>query len=94
MGGVTEMLKAMDFTEKAKVRLEPHSPLYGPALVATLHILSAMNEPACCEFYFADLEANPIGEAALPRDGSFRAPQGPGLGIVVDEEILDRYRVE
>ena len=93
MGGVTEMMKALDLARAAGVRTEPHSPLFGPALVATQHVLASMSEDVMCEYYFADLEANAVGEAGAPRDGFFDVPQGPGLGIDVDEEILQRYRI-
>jgi D-galactarolactone cycloisomerase len=93
MGGITEIVKALALTRAAGVQAEPHSPLYGPALVATLHVIAAMPEEVMCEFYFADLEANPIGAIATPRDGLFEIPDGPGLGIAVDEDMLARYRV-
>jgi len=93
MGGITEMLKAVELTRAAGVRIEPHSPLFGPSLVATLHILASLPEDTLCEFYFADLEANPIGAAGSPSDGFFAVPDGPGLGIAVDEEILLRYAI-
>ena len=93
MGGVTEMRKAIRAVRGSGARIKPHSPLYGPALVATTHLLASMPEEASCEFYFADLEANPIGDIATPRNGELNVPQGPGLGIDVDEAILARYRV-
>lgn len=94
IGGVTEMLKALAWTRKAGVHCDPHSPLYGPALIATLHILASLEETVLCEFYFADLEANPIGAAGAPTQGGFAIPTGPGLGVSVNEDILDNYRVE
>jgi D-galactarolactone cycloisomerase len=94
MGGVTEMRKAIEWARDARVHLDPHSPLYGPALAATIHILATSDEPTLCEFYFADLEANPIGDAATPKNGSMNVPTGHGLGVSVDEDLLDRYRVE
>jgi L-alanine-DL-glutamate epimerase-like enolase superfamily enzyme len=94
MGGITEIMKALALAEAAGIEAEPHSPLYGPALIATLHVIAAMKREILCEFYYADLEANPIGSIAAPRDGYFTVPQGPGLGIEVDENLLARYRVE
>ena len=35
----------------------------------------------------------PLGEAIAAPDGYMRVPQGPGLGIDVDENILARYAV-
>jgi L-alanine-DL-glutamate epimerase-like enolase superfamily enzyme len=94
MGGITEIVKALSLAEAAGVEAEPHSPLYGPALIATLHVLATMKRDSLCEFYYADLEANPIGDIATPRDGYLNVPTGPGLGIEVDETLLARYRVE
>lgn len=93
MGGITEIMKALDLARAAGVAVEPHSPLYGPALAATLHVLATMHEPVIGEFYYADLEANPIGAVATPVKGRFRVPTGAGLGIEVDEAALARYRV-
>ena len=94
MGGITEIMKALELAEAARVAAEPHSPLYGPALIATLHVIATMPGDVMCEFYYADLEANPIGDAATPREGRLVVPNGPGLGIEVDEKLLSRYRVE
>lgn len=93
MGGISAMRQAMQICAEAGVELHPHSPLFGPALVATLHLLATMEHETACEFYFADLEANPIGGVAVPRDGLFTVPDGPGLGIAVDETVLERYRL-
>ena len=93
MGGVSAMMEVMRLCEAAGVVLHPHSPLFGPALVASLHIISTMAHETSCEFYFADLEANPIGDIAVPKDGAFTVPDGPGLGISVDETLLERYRL-
>lgn len=94
MGGITEIIKALRLAEAARVAAEPHSPLYGPALIATVHVIATMPGDVLCEFYCADLEANPIGEAATPRDARLVVPEGAGLGITVDEKLLSRYRVE
>jgi L-alanine-DL-glutamate epimerase-like enolase superfamily enzyme len=92
-GGITEMWKAVEFTADQPVAFEPHSPLYGPGLIATLHILAAMEADAMCEFYFCDLGASPMGDAILAVDGFMAVPQGPGLGIEVDERVIETYRI-
>ena len=87
MGGVTELWKALDHAPQNGVRAEPHSPFHGPGWIAAVHVVAAMQQDALCEFYYADLEASPCGEMIYPRDGYMPAPQGPGLGIDVDENI-------
>jgi galactonate dehydratase len=34
-----------------------------------------------------------VGEAAGLIDGQLAIPQGPGLGIEIDRDVLARYRV-
>jgi L-alanine-DL-glutamate epimerase-like enolase superfamily enzyme len=93
MGGVTELRRAIALARERGVRVEPHSPYYGPGLIATLHVLAADPGDGMGEFFYADLEQSPIGDICYPRDGYFVVPDGPGLGIEVDEAILARYRV-
>ena len=95
MGGITEIRKALALGRERGVAVEPHSPFYGPGLIATLHVIAAMPEQDVMgEFFYADLEQSPLGDMIYPRDGYFAVPDGPGLGIEVDEKVLQRYRVD
>ena len=93
IGGITELWKAVRFAAEQDAVLEPHSPLYGPGLIATQHVIAAMEHNAMCEFYYCDLGASPMGDAIRARDGFMRVPDGPGLGVEVDEAAIERYRV-
>lgn len=90
-GGIAEMMKAVAIAEERGARIEPHSPMYGPGLIATLHIIAAKKDDAMCEYYFSDLAESPMGDWAIPKDGRLRVPDGPGLGVEVDEDIINRY---
>ena len=92
IGGITEIWKAVELAEIRGVRVEPHSPLYGPALIATLHVIAAMRTEAMCEFFYCDLGASPMGDAIVAQDGFMAVPQGPGLGVEIDEDLIARYR--
>jgi D-galactarolactone cycloisomerase len=53
-------------------------------------------EPFLFEF---DRSPNPLRENLLeepfdPIGGSLEVPTGPGLGVTVDEDAVERYRVE
>ena len=75
------------------VQAEPHSPWYGPGLIAALHMIGAMEQDCMAEFYYADLADWPLGEASVPRNGVLQIPDGPGLGVHVNEDIVAKYRV-
>jgi D-galactarolactone cycloisomerase len=94
MGGITECWKALQLATSARLRAEPHTPYYGPALIAGLHLIAAMPGEILAEYFFADLAASPLGAAAIPRDGYLAVPTGPGLGIEVDEAVLRKYRIK
>jgi D-galactarolactone cycloisomerase len=92
-GGICEMMKAVDVAQKRGAFFAPHSPIFGPGLISTLHIAAAMKAESLCEYYYCDLAESPMGDWAIPRDGFFRVPGGPGLGIEVDEDVIARRRL-
>jgi L-alanine-DL-glutamate epimerase-like enolase superfamily enzyme len=95
IGGITEMWKAMEYLRQCNgVRAVPHSPFLGPALLATIHIITALGGDVLCEHRFCDLEASPLGDAVVARDGQLAVPNGPGLGFTVDESVLRKYRAD
>jgi L-alanine-DL-glutamate epimerase-like enolase superfamily enzyme len=94
MGGITDLWRAISFAAHyPDVRVVPHSPFLGPALVAAIHIIAAMPNEVACEHRFCDLEASPLGDAVVSKDGRLRVPDGPGLGFEVDETVIAKYRV-
>jgi D-galactarolactone cycloisomerase len=93
IGGIIAMEKTIDIAQQHGVRVMPHSPYFGPGLIATLHVIAARLPDSLCERFYCELEATPLGDAVTARDGHMRVPQGPGLGIDVDEGVIARYRV-
>jgi L-alanine-DL-glutamate epimerase-like enolase superfamily enzyme len=81
VGGVSALMEVAAMARAAGVELVPHSPYFGPGLLATLHWLAACEVEQPIEIYFADLEAPPYGEALAVRDGFVVVPEGPGLGL-------------
>lgn len=95
MGGITEVWKAIAYVGRsATSRAVPHSPFLGPALMATIHMIAALPQEIPCEHRFCDLEASPLGDAVVSRDGRLRVPDAPGLGFEVDEAVLEKYRAD
>jgi D-galactarolactone cycloisomerase len=93
IGGVSEMLATVHAAEAAGVRAYPHSPFFGPAIVATLHVLATLEATRWCERFYCELEGYVLGDAVAAVDGMMAVPQGPGLGIKIDETLVARYRV-
>lgn len=93
IGGIVAMRHAIAVAQQHGVRVMPHSPYFGPGLIATLHVIAADLPEAMCERFYCELEATPLGDAIAAPNGQMRVPQGPGLGIDVDESIIARYAV-
>lgn len=87
-----------DFESLAQVRkhsvsIAPHCPYFGPGLLASMHITATLAEPTMIEYSFADLGANPLGDAIEVKDGHLSVPTGPGLGRDPDPEIIKRFSI-
>ncbi len=93
IGGISALLHVAEIAKRHGVRFAPHSPYFGPALLATIHLLAAIAPATPVEAYFFDLEPGPFGQAVVPQGARFAVPQGPGLGCDPDPELLARCAV-
>jgi L-alanine-DL-glutamate epimerase-like enolase superfamily enzyme len=93
MGGVSKMQKVAALAQSRNVKIQPHSPYFGPGLIASIHICAALPDQPPVERFYCDLEASPFGDLVDAAGGYMRLPQGPSLGLVVDEAVIARYRV-
>jgi L-alanine-DL-glutamate epimerase-like enolase superfamily enzyme len=93
IGGITALQKIVAFAESAGVEVALHSPYLGPGLIATVHLIAAMKRDVVCERFYLDLDASPLGSWIDVVDGMMDVPSEPGLGVTVDEALLERYRV-
>ena len=93
VGGISAMLKTCEIAAARGVKVAPHSPYFGPGLLATMHLCAARPEIEMVERYYCDLEANPFGKAIDPIDGWLTLPQGPGLGVDPDPAVITRCQI-
>jgi L-alanine-DL-glutamate epimerase-like enolase superfamily enzyme len=93
IGGVSAMRRIAAMAHRAGTRIAPHSPYFGPGLIATIHFAASLPEKPPVERFYLDLEASPLGALVEAPGGFMRVPNGPGLGIAVDEAVLVKYRV-
>lgn len=92
-GGVSELLKISALCEASAVEFVPHCALFGPGMIATIHINAAQRTVPLLERLYCDFEAELFGGATLPKEGKLAVPVGPGLGIDPDPEVVECYRV-
>ncbi len=76
------------------VKLMPHSPYFGPGLLATLQLLSVRDDRTFVEVFYMNQAATLWrGAIEVASDGTVAVPDGPGLGYEPDREVMERYRV-
>jgi D-galactarolactone cycloisomerase len=93
IGGVTEMRKIFALGEAHGVVVVPHSPYFGPGLLASIHVCAASAREIPIERYYCDFTETPFGDQIIPKNGDFAVPQGPGLGHDPDPALIERMRV-
>jgi D-arabinonate dehydratase len=92
-GGVTEWRRIAGMASMWNIGMAHHEE---PQVAA--HLLASVPHGVYVEI-FPDPERDPLW-AELPeaqpliKDGSFYVPQGPGLGLPLRRDVIDRYRVE
>ena len=96
-GGVTEGQRIAAFCSAWKLSFNPHTTLTGLNTAASLHLLCAIDNAG---YFEADLsQHNPLRDelcdwqATVAADGTVRPPDGPGLGVNIDEARLAEFPV-
>ncbi|SFG92230.1 D-galactarolactone cycloisomerase [Halopelagius inordinatus] len=104
-GGLSEARTIAKLATTENVGVRPHIWNSAVGLAAAVQFAASVSDyphtrnvpdPMVVEF---DRSENPLREELLedpfdPTGGVLDVPQGPGLGIEVDEEAVERYRVE
>jgi L-alanine-DL-glutamate epimerase-like enolase superfamily enzyme len=93
MGGVSELRKVFTLAAANNVTVMPHSFYDGPGFLAGVHVNAALGRGSLVEWRYFDLEARLYGDAGVPKSGEIEVPQGPGLGLEPDADVIERYRV-
>lgn len=92
VGGVTELCKAFTLASVHNVPVMPHSFYDGPGLLAALHTVAVMGTAdTMIEWRYFDLEAQIYGDELALKHGRVDVPQGPGLSIDPDPDVISTY---
>ncbi|MEM7807887.1 MAG: mandelate racemase/muconate lactonizing enzyme family protein [Planctomycetota bacterium] len=92
VGGLDRSLAVAGAANQAGLRVTPHSPKSGPEGVSLLHVASLVDDVAA--FHEWSVHPEPDADWYAPRfairNGRLTVPNGPGLGLTYDPDVLDR----
>lgn len=94
-GGLSVGKQVADFATRHQIDCVPHAWLTDLLSAASLHLNAYLFNSQFLEFNVSS--ASLLRKLCYPvlqlEDGHLAVPEGPGLGVTVDEEIVKRYRV-
>jgi L-alanine-DL-glutamate epimerase-like enolase superfamily enzyme len=94
VGGITEYLRVVELADQLGVRLAPHSPYFGPGLLATLQLLALRDDEIFVEmFHMKRAGCLWGGGVDVDGHGDVKVPQGPGIGYEPDRDVMEKFRL-
>lgn len=91
-GGISQMKKIATLGEAYHVPLAPHSVASELGVTASLHATATIPFFLIHEYYPTALKAPIVKKNwSVDADGYASLPQGPGLGIDIDEQALEEF---
>jgi D-galactarolactone cycloisomerase len=93
-GGITEVQRVAEMAQQHGVRFATHSWSDAIAIIANAHVVSAHDHGITVEI---DRTGNPfvddlLIEPLVVRDGCLKLSIAPGLGIELNEKVIQQYR--
>lgn len=94
-GGILECLRVAEYAKRMGRRCVPHAWSTGIIKAASLQVLALMEETEYMEYCVQTTELNQrlVREKFPVVDGYVAIPDGPGLGIEIDEAALEEFSV-
>jgi L-rhamnonate dehydratase len=94
-GGFTVARKIAQMAELANILVIPHSWSSDLLTAASLHFNASLRRAVFIEFNTSQgpLSRSLVKEPLRLEDGYVRVPEGPGLGVEVNEDVIERFRI-
>ena len=95
-GGVTGIMKIADMAALENVKVAPHGVGAGLGIVAAIAACAVMSNFLIYEYnqLYNPLRHSVIRESIFFQNGVLRPSEGIGLGLTLNEETIERYRID
>lgn len=95
IGGITGFAQACDFIALARRQGNAHA--WSTAIDTAASLTMSWAKPVCHQLeeqpFKGPMQDDLIGGAIIHHDGYMSEPEGPGLGITVDEAVVQRFLI-
>lgn len=92
VGGISECLRIADLATKFDTVVLPHSPYFGPGLLATLHLAAVQPGVPLVEYHFVETDGWLYDVKGLRHGEMMHVPTGVGLGLDMDLRVFEQFR--
>jgi len=92
VGGISECLRIGELARQRDAVVLPHCPYFGPGLIATLHLAAVQPWVPQVEYLFVEPADWLYPVEALRSGNQLQIPQGAGLGLDIDLQVIERFR--
>ena len=88
-GGITELRRIAHVAELAQIPVAPHNPAGPVSTLAGVHAAATIRNFLILEWAFGEVpwRGDLVRPAEIVEDGFIAVPEGPGLGIELDEAV-------
>ena len=96
-GGITETIRIAELARSRGIETVPHAWKSGIIKAASLHCNAVMPDGVWQEYCVADTPINTsltVQRLPLEADGCVAVPTAPGLGVDLDEDVLESLRID
>jgi L-alanine-DL-glutamate epimerase-like enolase superfamily enzyme len=91
VGGISECLRIAQIATKHDALVLPHSPYFGPGLLATLHLAAVQPGVPLVEYHFVETDGWLYDIKGLRQGEMMEVPTGSGLGLDFNMDVFDRF---
>lgn len=99
VGGLTEAVRVCQIAAERGRSIVPHCWKTGLGIAASAHLGAATSNCPYIEFLPLELAESPLRRELLVEDfrvvdGQLELPTAPGLGVALNRDVLEKYRVD
>ena len=91
VGGISECLRIANLASEYETVVLPHSPYFGPGLLATLHLAAVQPGVPLVEYHYVESDGWLYDVKGLRQGEMMQVPTGVGLGLEMDMSVFEQF---